>query len=108
MDLGIKLIHNFSGRGHGKGVVDAAAGFLKTEASKTIVKDINKTIHNAQDLYEFAIENLSNSVIGTRSRLHGRRYFYVDKSVINSDRTRAHFKTIIGTQKTSLCGLYQC
>lgn len=47
-NLGQKTVRSFSGSGHGKGEVDSAAGYLKTEARKTVVRNIELTIHNAR------------------------------------------------------------
>jgi len=99
-DLDVDVICSYSGSGHGKGEVDAAAGYQKTAARKALIRSVDEiTIHSAKELYEFAASHLGTSAVLKTSALHGRRFFCVDKSDVDTERARAKFKTVKGTQK---------
>ena len=75
-------VANFSSSGHGKGEVDAAAGFLKSAARRAIMCSTDKAIRCAQDLYDFAVDHLS--VSEPQGQLHKRRFF-VSRKVMLTD-----------------------
>ena len=52
--INARVIANFSSSGHGKGKVDAAAGFLKSAARRAIIPNLDLKIRDAQELYDFA------------------------------------------------------
>ena len=93
-DLGVPRQVNYSGAGHGKGEVDAAAGYLKHAARSAVAKNIDLVITSAQELYNFATERLQ-----TDSAKLTRRFIYLPKEDIDRDRDRLLPKTIVGTQK---------
>ncbi|KAG1670084.1 Exosome complex component MTR3 [Nymphon striatum] len=95
----LKTVRSFSGSGHRKGEVDSAARYLKTEARRTVVRNIELTIHNARELYEFAWSYLGNTPCTKNAALHARIFFYVDQDDVKTDRTQTIFRTIKGTQK---------
>ena len=98
-DLHIKRRVNFSASGHGKGEVDSAAGFLKTEAKRAIISNLELHIANAKDLYQFAQENLAERNIPT-VRLHKRRFFYVGEDEVPRDTSmRSLYKTVSKTRQ---------
>ena len=55
--INAKVITDFSSSGHGKGKVDAAAGFLKSAARRAIIRNLHLKIRDAQELYDFAVQH---------------------------------------------------
>ena len=98
-DLGVKLVANFSASGHGKGEVDQAAGFLKTEARRAVIADVEQVIGNAHDLFQFAKAHLEQKPIGAEAKLHKRRYFFIEKTDIDRNRKIDTYRTIPNTRK---------
>lgn len=91
-DLGYgKIIRNYFETSHAKGQQDAAGGCIKHMADMAVIRGTS-VIQNAQDLFDFAVHNLSS----TKSKNKRRLFRYIDQA----DRSELrNFKPIKNNRK---------
>lgn len=88
------LIRNYHETAHAKGPQDAAGGILKRQADTPVLRG-KTSIQNAEDFYNFAVENLGTPKSGIYSK---RTFRYVDEIPRNYFKER-DFKPVKGNRK---------
>lgn len=97
-DFGVLIHHNFSGSRHGKGASDGESAVVKSAAT-TAVKVGAAVIRNAEELYQFAQENLTKSPDTDCCKHYLRTCFYIPSASIDRNRDHRYIKTVPGTMK---------